>query len=129
MRTTANLSVSQTISDTDIAWLAGLLEGEGTFRLQSRSYYKKDGKLYGPYQYPRLSVGMTDEDVIQHARQIIGTGKIYRSVDKRDTTHKPIYTLVVSTTNDVLYLCRLLLPHMGERRKQQIELVLNSCAR
>ena len=39
------------IKTTDIAWLGGLLEGEGSFYLRS-------GK------YPNIKVGMTDEDTI-----------------------------------------------------------------
>ena len=50
---------------TDIAWLAGLLEGEGYFALNR-------GK------YPTITLSMTDEDIVVKAASLMGA-KINRS--------------------------------------------------
>src|ERR1035441_6152503 len=90
------------MSKADLYWLAGLWEGEGTIRLQSRNFHNKNGKRYGPYSYPRASIGMTDRDVIEHVGRILGVGKMYTSHTHASPGHeKPFYTWVVSTTKDV----------------------------
>lgn len=48
------------MSETDIAWLAGLLEGEGSFDLH------RD-------RYPRIRLGMTDRDVVERAARLMGS--------------------------------------------------------
>src|SRR5437870_7480155 len=57
-----------------IAWLAGLLEGEGTFGLirDSRS------------SYPVLKVEMCDEEIVARAGHILGEGRLYRRDPKRE---------------------------------------------
>ena len=53
------------IKITDIAWLGGLMEGEGSFYLRS-------GK------YPNISVGMTAEDTITKVANMWDTGISHR---------------------------------------------------
>ena len=50
------------LSETDIAYLAGLIDGEGCFSI---NYYKNTDK-YVPY----ISISMTNEDVLKHISKI-----------------------------------------------------------
>ena len=53
------------ISVKEIAWVAGILEGEGTFCLNNDS--------------PRLAVAMTDLDVVERFGHIVDKSKIISS--------------------------------------------------
>jgi hypothetical protein len=50
-------------SDVEIAWMAGLLEGEGSFGLDKRSKQRYEKSTSPPGAY--VKIFMTDEDVIE----------------------------------------------------------------
>lgn len=50
------------LSDVQIAWIAGLLEGEGTFNIDSRSQTRFKDSTAPPS--PTLKLSMTDQDVV-----------------------------------------------------------------
>jgi len=89
-------------------WLAGLLEGEGSFRFSKRS--------------ARVEVSMTDKDVIERAANIMGTYCRDRGYMTR--SRKPVYRALIGGEVAV-QLMRSLLPLMGLRRRQQIISTLN----
>jgi hypothetical protein len=67
----------------DLAWLAGLLEGEGTFLKPFPSA-------------PRLvvvRVSMTDRDVVTRAANLMGVG--VASFRPRNPNHKPVWIATV----------------------------------
>lgn len=98
------------ISEVEAAWLAGLIEGEGTFFCSQR----RDRR------YPVIAVGMTDEDVIRKAHMIAGVGTI-QVTSIRGLMKKMRFTWKVGRTADVFALARLLRPHMGIRRTGQLD--------
>lgn len=91
----------------DLIWLAGLLEGEGSFDLHK-------GK------YPRIRVGMTDRDVVGRAATLLGA-------QVRTTLRpKPLsatFHAEVSGARAAEAMAQLL-PHMGARRSSKIATVL-----
>lgn len=87
----------------DLIWLAGLLEGEGTFDLHR-------GK------YARIRVGMTDRDVVGRAASLMGTS-IRMSISTMG--HKSTYHAEMSGARAEA-LMRELLPYMGARRSSKI---------
>lgn len=91
----------------DVIWLAGLLEGEGSFDLHR-------GK------YPRVRVGMTDRDVIGRAATLIGSG--VRLSLKREP-YAATWHAEVSGPKAVAVM-RAILPHMGARRSGRIAQIL-----
>jgi hypothetical protein len=91
----------------DLIWLAGLLEGEGTFDLQRR-------------RYPRIRLAMTDRDVVGRAATLMGT-KVRLSL--RQAPNKPTWHAEVQGPRAVS-LMEALLPHMGARRSQAIATIL-----
>ena len=66
------------ITDTDLAWFAGIVEGEGTFSSQGR---------HGSRRRPEIAVSMTDEDVIRRCHRITGVG----GVSRYETGFKPMF--------------------------------------
>lgn len=96
----------------NLAWLAGLLEGEGSFMLAK-------GRL------PALRVGMTDEDVIRHAHSIAGVGQVSGPFHKRRADgggfYKDIWVWYCGNQYHSYALMVALLPWLGERRRNQIQ--------
>ncbi len=103
------------MTDTDLSWLAGLLEGEGSF-------------LRGPPSdpsSPRISVQMTDEDVVQKVRLIVGHGTVGSYQDKKNPRWKRVFFFTVKGFPAVDLMQRLY-PLMGMRRQRQIDKALSS---
>lgn len=101
-------------SRTDLAWLAGLYEGEG-----SCSTRVGTSKRYGtPMGSCSLSLGMTDEDVVRRAREIFGFGKVYREPRQRHG-HKDMFVYSVSRFEFVQAAIAMVWPWLGQRRRAQ----------
>lgn len=98
------------ISDSkDLYWLAGLLEGEGSFMKPSPSAPNN----------PRISIQSKDKDIAVRVAGVFGV--TYFAVDKRQNPNwNDTYKVIVAGTNAVK-LMQVLYPLMGERRRLQIE--------
>jgi hypothetical protein len=91
----------------DLIWLAGLLEGEGTFDLQRK-------------RYPRIRLAMTDRDVVGRAATLMGT-KVRLSLRKAPVT-STWHAEVQGPRAEALM--EALLPYMGSRRSGRIAGIL-----
>jgi hypothetical protein len=89
----------------DIAWLAGLLEGEGCFM--------------GPY--PQIIVSSTDKDVVDRLAKITDS-KVYGPVK---TTHKDQYRVTICGTRAIEWM-ETIYSLMGIRRKSKIKSIIES---
>lgn len=90
----------------DIAWAAGLFEGEGCFGAYARK------TKWGCQA--RLS--MTDRDVVERFAAIVGVGSVHEPRHKR-AHEKPVHDWYVQDAADVQAVIELLLPWLGERRR------------
>lgn len=95
----------------DVVWLAGLLEGEGTFDLHR-------GK------YPRVRVAMTDRDVVGRAATLIGA-RVRLSL--KPAPYKASWHAEVSGEK-AAEVMRAVLPYMGSRRSAKIAAILGATA-
>lgn len=92
----------------EIAWLAGILEGEGTFAF---------------LHTPRISIGMTDLDIIEKVRKIWKTdNKITK--DLLRNTNKERYTIRICGDLAIQWMLTLY-SLMGLRRKVKIREVIS----
>src|SRR5262245_21513663 len=100
------------MADNDIMWLAGLLEGEGTFSVTRGE------------RSPRYTVQlcMTDEDVVARAAAMLGTHHIKQR--NMTTAGKPIFRTAIFGPYALWWMLQLR-PHMGERRTRQIDDAVN----
>ena len=94
-------------------WLAGLLEGEGSF-LRHRGGH--DGQ-----RCPAIRVQMTDRDVVERIAAMWGVSVV--ALGKRFDHHKPVFCVKTSGYRGADWMRRLR-PLMGERRKGQIDAAL-----
>jgi transposase-like protein len=100
--------------DLDAYWLAGLLEGEGSFMV---------GSADRPNQ-PRVGLVTADADVMARAARLIGVSYQLRK-DKLQPNWSPVYSLRARGTRSV-NLMRVIYPVMGARRQLQIDRALAS---
>lgn len=102
------------IESRDIHWLAGLLEGEGTF-------YRYKWKGRKTYVSPRISVCSTDKDIIDRVSSIMDT-RTYGPYKYGDNK-KPWWKTETTKSTGVGWMMTLY-SLMGERRKAKIAEIL-----
>jgi hypothetical protein len=107
------------MSRLELGWVAGLIEGEGCFFVTTRS-----AGGYGPYSYARVTVCMTDRDVLERLQQVTGVGTLEKVRERKDPAHKPISQWIVCRHEEAIELMRLIYPLMGSRRQAKIREVL-----
>jgi hypothetical protein len=92
----------------NIAWLAGLFEGEGCI------YIKDDAN------HVRMHFHATDEDVLRKFRDIAGVGHVggpYQRYHKDGRPYKPVWRWEVSHAKQWYPLLMTMWPWLGERRR------------
>ena len=106
------------ISSEDIAYLAGLFDGEGSIYFAKRIEKKKKhkGKGYRESMSQRISmeVTMTDESVIRWMHEVLGVGTVNKKPRKgrrKDGTKYLMQYKWRCTFRDAYYVCRLLWPY------------------
>ena len=102
------------ISATNLQWLAGILEGEGYFGMRVSSQQ-------GRSDMPRITLHMTDLDIVQKAALLLGS-KV-RSYKQDNPKYKEMHETNVFGHRALAWM-RVLEPHMGQRRKERIRAIL-----
>lgn len=105
--------------DPEIAWAAGLLEGEGSFHI-----VKPTVKQRG-YPYPSIKVRMTDLEPIQRIAALFGN-TVRRLKDL--PSGKPLYEAGVYSANAAGWMMTLWV-EMSPRRRNQIKKSLAAWSR
>jgi hypothetical protein len=97
-------------SREDLAWAAGLFEGEGSFTVMRRGT---------AYMSIVAELGMTDEDRVREFHRIVGVGNVTTHIS-RDITrshYKPIHVWKVGSFEGVQAVIGLLWFRLGTRRR------------
>ena len=105
------------MTEVEIAWLAGLLEGEGSFVSKRQVKKNKGGSEY-VYVMPTIKVGSTDLDVIQRVQEMWGAKHL--QFHRRRQPHWKDQWIVTRSGEPAVKTMRQILPHMGERRSAKI---------
>lgn len=103
--------ISSNWTRENLAWLAGLLEGEGSFILQN-------GRT------PVVQVSMTDEDVVLRAQKVAGMGGVSGPYDY-GVGKKPQWVFKVANQPHAYALMAALYPWMASRRQQAIRTAIS----
>src|ERR1051325_242005 len=95
----------------EIAWLAGLFEGEGCVSFTGKNCVQ-------------VSINMTDKDIIERAYKLFGEKGSFRYYKSKNPNHKDTWNWAVSERDQAIELITLLLPWMGERRSSKMKAAL-----
>ena len=105
-------------SELDIAYIAGLFDGEGSIYYARRPEKKKKhkGKGYRISNSLRMSmeITMTDQSVIRWVHEVLGCGTVVKKPRKgfrKDGTKYLVQWKWRCTFRDAYYVCMLLAPH------------------
>lgn len=96
----------------EVAWAAGLFEGEGCF-----SPVTVRGRVY-----PRASLGMSDEDVVLRFQRAVDCGHIRH--ERREPARKNLFRWEVQARYEFDRFISLMRPHLGERRLHALDEML-----
>jgi hypothetical protein len=97
------------MTEIEIAWLAGILEGEGCFMFRGTA---------------KISLQMTDEDVVVKVASLMG--RPYRA--RKILENRKQVFVTESFGKQALEIMGLVKPHMGTRRSAKIDEVISLCA-
>ena len=100
------------IRESDIAYIAGLFDGEGSIEFTKRKEKKKNGI----YDCRRISmeIAMTDKSVLVWVHEVLGVGTLTKKPRKGLRKNGTKYLMQYRwrcTFRDAYYVCRLLWPH------------------
>ena len=102
------------------SWLAGLLEGEGSFFLGN---LQQRGNI-------RVSMTSTDYDILTRVIELTAAGHIYKQkrYDRTRDAHRQAWAWQVTKEADAARIMEAVLPLMGERRSAKIRELLDHYA-
>jgi hypothetical protein len=92
----------------ELAWVAGILEGEGTFYID----YK------GSNPQIKVNLAMMDEDVVQEVFDIVKIGRFY------GPSKKGMWTWQINKQTEAAAFMMTIYPLMRDRRKEKIKACL-----
>lgn len=103
------------LSPLDAAYLAGLIDGEGTIALSRRHR--------GDHRQLVLSISSTESSLVQWARQVIGAGKITSKRVYRPN-HATGLTYIVAN-RQALDVLRQVTPFLRSYKRERAQLILD----
>ena len=115
----ANYAKTKTLSPTDAAYIAGIIDGEGSISL-SRRHRNEQRQL-------EVSISNTDFALLEYIHQAVGAGRISNKRTYKDV-HTPSATYCVSN-RQALDLLEQLQPFLRTYKKERSDLVLNNYVR
>jgi hypothetical protein len=105
------------LSEFELGWIAGLLEGEGSFSV------RKGNRKYGSSCTPTIQLTSTDEDVVKRLHELIPSASFCRPT-RKTKGNKQTYRWALSNSEAVTDVLIVLFPLMGKRRQNRIREVL-----
>lgn len=105
--------VNQNISEFDLAYIAGFVDGEGTITIQA---VKRPDRCRTISHRPVLSIHNTCIDVLEWIKMIFGVGRIHRC-SQRIENRKIVYKYAITCSN-AINVARMLLPYLRVKRMQ-----------
>jgi hypothetical protein len=104
------------LSSTDAAYVAGIIDGEGTVTL-TRTHR-------GERRRPVVSISSTELPLLLYVRNVVGVGKVTNKARSR-THHSPSFAYVVSS-RQALVLLEQVLPYLQTYKKQRAYMLLKN---
>ena len=107
------------LSESDIAYIAGLFDGEGSIHIKSgieskKTHNGKPGRRISNSMRISMEITMTDQSVLRWLHEVLGVGTLNRKPRKgrrKDGTKYLMQYRWRCTFRDAYYVCRLLWPY------------------
>jgi hypothetical protein len=101
----------------ELAWAAGLFEGEGSICLVHSNRKNRT------YVYPALTMNQTDRDVIMRFSEIVGGYVLgpYQFASNSARTRKPVWSWRVQKKHEAIRVICWLYPYLGKRRRKRAD--------
>ena len=107
------------VSESDIAYIAGLFDGEGSIHIKrgierKKKHNGKPGRRVSNSMRISMEITMTDESVLRWLHEVLGVGTLNRKPRKgrrKDGTKYLMQYRWRCTFRDAYYVCRLLWPY------------------
>ena len=107
------------LSESDIAYIAGLFDGEGSIHIKrgienKKKHRGKPGRRLSNSMRISMEITMTDESVLRWLHEVLGVGTLNRKPRKgrrKDGTKYLMQYRWRCTFRDAYYVCRLLWPY------------------
>lgn len=100
------------MDQVDIAWVAGIIEGEGTFGYNGRKETTTSSKV---------QVIMTDEDIIRRLQSVTGMGRVSGPHGPYKPGYLPTWCWAIRVKRDLARIFLAIYPLLGERRREQLQ--------
>ena len=101
--------------NAEIAWVAGVFEGEGTIRVRKGNYGAQ------------VSIRMDDRDVIERVHSIMGFGNFYEIRERRASGQVVTqYNYQLGSAGHVIAFLEIVRPWLGARRREKAEAAIAS---
>ena len=107
------------LSESDIAYIAGLFDGEGSIHIKrgvenKKKHNGKPGRRISNSMRISMEITMTDESVLRWLHEVLGVGTLNKKPRKgkrKDGTKYLMQYRWRCTFRDAYYVCRLLWPY------------------
>jgi hypothetical protein len=110
---------SSDVSPEEIAWAAGLFEGEGSFTMQRSPRTRADGSQV-IYKAPKACMEMTDGDTVRAFYDVVGVGYVTGPLPARGLGSKERWFWEAAGFTRFTIVVNLLSPWLQSRRLKQI---------
>lgn len=108
-------------TEAEIAWAAGLFEGEGCARTRG------DLRTRGDYLSPYVALRMCDEEPVRQFAAIVGFGHVNRRKNGSGLPHhRDLWCWESGSKRDVPKLA-VLLPWLSPRRRAAVQAAIDAC--
>jgi hypothetical protein len=107
--------MSEPATFDEFSWAVGLFEGEGSISFS---------RNFAGHYYPRISIAMTDLDVIQRFAQVFPGGGFYRE----DGTNKIIHRYMIQNRDGIEAFLLQIQPHLSVKKSAECSRALELIA-
>lgn len=115
------------MKDTDLAWLGGFWDGEGSITMFSVKEKNGAEKIR-----PTISIVNTDLCLINKTRKILeemGLNLKLQEYKSKNYRHRDRYVFITSNQRQIIIFLEHILPYVHSYKKQSGEIILEFCKR
>lgn len=115
------------MKDTDLAWLGGIWDGEGSIALFTHKEKNGSTKIC-----PTVSVCNTDIAIINKSRKIIeemGCSFVFQEYRPKNSRHSTRWDLITRNQRYIILFLSALKPYLFSIKKEKAEILLDYCER